>query len=79
MNNKKNLSDLHVGQKCKVVDFHIEDLDLRRHFFNMGITKNVVIEIKRVAPLGDPVVINLRGYNLCVRKKDMKNIDVYVI
>ena len=76
---KKTLSDLKVGQKCRVVGFNIENLDLRRHFFNIGITKNVVIEIKKIAPLGDPIIINLRGYNLCIRKDDMKKIKVDII
>ena len=45
----------------------------------MGITRGVLIEIKKIAPLGDPVDIALRGYELCVRKEDMKSIDIKVV
>ena len=45
----------------------------------MGITKGVIIEIKKIAPLGDPVDISLRGYELCLRKADMASIDIKVV
>ena len=45
----------------------------------MGITKGVEIEIKKIAPLGDPVDIRLRGYELCIRRKDMRSIDIKVV
>jgi Fe2+ transport system protein FeoA len=45
----------------------------------MGITKGVVIEIKKIAPLGDPIDIKLRGYELCVRRVDMRGIDIKVV
>jgi ferrous iron transport protein A len=74
-----HLSDLHRGQKCIVLNFHNDNAALRRHLLDMGITKGVVIEIKKIAPLGDPVDIELRGYELCIRKVDMHTIDVRVI
>lgn len=74
-----HLSDLTRGQKAVVLDFHNDNPALRRRLLDMGITKGVVIEIKKVAPLGDPVDILLRGYELCIRKKDMKSIDIQVI
>ena len=52
---------------------------LKRRIMDMGITKGVEIEIKKIAPLGDPIDIMLRGYELCIRKSDMKSIDVRVI
>ena len=74
-----HLSDLRRGQKCVVLDFHNDNAVLRRRFLDMGITKGVEIEIKKIAPLGDPIDIMLRGYELCIRKSDMKSIDVRVI
>ena len=73
------LSDLRRGQKCVVLDFHNDNAVLRRRLLDMGITKGVEIEIKKIAPLGDPIDIMLRGYELCIRKSDMKSIDVRVI
>ena len=45
----------------------------------MGITKGVVLEIKKIAPFGDPIDLYLRGYELCVRRKDVEGIEVEVI
>ncbi|MFA5421638.1 MAG: FeoA family protein [Bacilli bacterium] len=74
-----HLSDLDRGQKALVLNFHNDDAALRRRLLDMGITKGVVIEIKKIAPLGDPVDIRLRGYELCIRRKDMRSIDIKVI
>jgi len=74
-----HLSDLRRGQKCVVLAFHNDNAALRRRLLDMGITKGVVIEIKKFAPLGDPVDIALRGYELCLRRADMEGIDVRVI
>ena len=74
-----HLSDLALGQKAKVLALHNENKALRRRLLDMGITQNVVIKIKKIAPMGDPVDIELRGYELCLRLDDMKNIDVEVV
>jgi len=74
-----HLSDLARGQKGKVLDFHNDNMALRRRLLDMGITKGVIIEVKKIAPLGDPIDICLRGYELCIRKKDMQSIDVEVV
>lgn len=74
-----HLSDLRRGQKCIVLDFHNDNAALRRRLLDMGITKGVIIEIKKIAPLGDPVDIRLRGYELCIRKADMEGIDIRVL
>lgn len=74
-----HLSDLKKGQKAIVLDFHNNNAALRRHLLDMGITKGVVVSIKKVAPLGDPVDIKLRGYELCLRRDDMRGIDVKVV
>ena len=52
---------------------------LRRRLLDMGITEGVAIVVKKVAPLGDPVDIELRGYELCLRRKDMEAVLVEVI
>lgn len=74
-----HLSDLKIGQKAIVLGFHLDKPEVRRHLLDMGITKGTEILIKKVAPMGDPVDIELRGYELCIRKEEMKNIDVEVI
>lgn len=74
-----HLSDLHIGQKAKVLALHNDSRSLRRHLLDMGITKDVEILVKKKAPLGDPIDIELRGYELCIRLSDMRNIDIEVI
>ena len=74
-----HLSDLNIGQKAKVLDLHNDNKALRRRLLDMGITRDVEIVIKKKAPMGDPVDIELRGYELCIRLNDMQNIDVEVI
>ena len=74
-----HLSDLKIGQKAKVLGIHMDKPDVRRHLLDMGITKGTEILIKKVAPMGDPVDIELRGYELCIRKEEMKNIDVEIL
>ena len=74
-----HLSDLKIGQVAKVLALHSDNKALRRRLLDMGITKGVEVTIKKIAPLGDPVDIELRGYELCIRKIDMQNIDIEVI
>lgn len=74
-----HLSDLKKGQTAKVLALHSDNKALRRRLLDMGITKGVEVTIKKIAPLGDPIDIELRGYELCIRKSDMKNIDIEVI
>ena len=74
-----HLSDLKIGQRAKVLGLHLDKPEVRRHLLNMGITKGTEILIKKIAPMGDPVDIELRGYELCIRKEEMKNIDVEVL
>ena len=76
---KCNLSELEVGQKAKVLKLYEENKAIRRHLLDMGITRGVEITIKKVAPMGDPVDIELRDYELCLRKEDLSKIEVDVI
>ena len=80
MENKiEHLSDLNEGQKCVIVNFHNKNKALRRRLLDMGLTKGTIVEIKKFAPFGDPVIIILRNYELCIRKIDMKEIDIEII
>ena len=74
-----HMSDLVLGQRARILGVHNENKALRRRMLDMGITKGVEIEIKKIAPLRDPIDILIRGYELCLRRSDMENIDIEVI
>ena len=65
----RTLRDMKCGQSAKVVKLHGEGA-VKRRIMDMGITKGSEIFIRKVAPLGDPVEISVRGYELSVRKND---------
>ena len=69
------LKDVKVGESCKVKRIHGEGA-LKRRIMDMGITKGVEIYVRKVAPLGDPVEITVRDYELSIRKKDAELIEV---
>lgn len=69
------LRDAKVGETVKVTKIHGEGA-IKRRIMDMGITKGVEIYIRKVAPLGDPVEITVRGYELSLRKADAEMIDV---
>jgi ferrous iron transport protein A len=74
-----HLSDLKLGQKGQILALHNDNAALRRRLLDMGLTTGVVVEIKKIAPLGDPIDIVLRGYELCIRQAEMANIDIKVV
>lgn len=74
-----NLSDLTVGQTCKVIKINESNKTIRRHLLDMGVTRGVEITIKKIAPMGDPIDISLRDYELCICKKDLSKIQVQII
>jgi len=74
-----NLSHLHVGQKARVCRLNTKNKMLKRRLLDMGITNGVCIKVKKIAPLGDPFSIELRGYELCLRKEELTLIDVEVL
>lgn len=76
---KVSLSRLRKGQKAKVIQLNTVEKDLRRRLLDMGITEGVLVKVKKIAPLGDPIDIELRGYELCLRKRDLDLIDVEVV
>ena len=69
------LKDAKVGQRVTVVRLHGKG-PVKRRIMDMGITKNVEITVRKVAPLGDPMELNVRGYELSVRKADAEMIEV---
>lgn len=71
----KTLKDTKCGDTVKVVKVHGEG-QLRRRFMDMGITKGCEIYVRKLAPLGDPVEITVRGYELSLRKADAEVIEV---
>ena len=70
-----NLKEVPVGSSAKVVRIHGEGA-VKRRIMDMGITKGVEIFVRKVAPLGDPIEITVRGYELSLRKADAENIEV---
>ena len=71
----KTLKMVPVGSSCKVIKLHGEG-PVKRRIMDMGITKGVDIYVRKVAPLGDPMELNVRGYDLSVRKGDAQLIEV---
>ncbi|SDB21967.1 ferrous iron transport protein A [Eubacterium oxidoreducens] len=74
-NAMKTLKDIKVGESCKVIKLHGEG-PVKRRIMDMGITKGVEINVRKVAPLGDPIELNIRGYELSIRKNDAEMIEV---
>ena len=70
-----NLRNVPVGSTAKVVRIHGEGA-VKRRIMDMGITKGVEIFVRKVAPLGDPIEITVRGYELSLRKADAESIEV---
>lgn len=71
----KTLKDTKIGDTAKVVKLHGEGA-VKRRIMDMGITKGVTVTVRKVAPLGDPVEITVRGYELSLRKADAEMIEV---
>lgn len=71
----KTLRQAKIGDTVKVVRLHGEGA-VKRRIMDMGITKGVEVYVRKVAPLGDPVEITVRGYELSIRKADAEMIEV---
>ena len=71
----KTLKDVKVGETATVARLHGEG-PVKRRIMDMGITKGVQIYVRKVAPLGDPVEVTVRGYELSLRKGDAQSIEV---
>ena len=71
----KTLKSVRIGETAKVVKLHGEG-PVRRRIMDMGITKGIEVRVRRVAPLGDPIEVTVRGYELSLRKDDAEMIEV---
>ena len=71
----KTLRQAKIGDTVKVVKLHGEGA-VKRRIMDMGITKGVDVYVRKVAPLGDPVEVTVRGYELSLRKADAEMIEV---
>ncbi len=71
----KTLRDVKVGDTVKVVKLHGEGA-VKRRIMDMGVTKGVEVFVRKLAPLGDPIEVNVRGYELSIRKADAEMIEV---
>ena len=71
----KTLRDVKIGETVRVVKLHGEG-PVKRRIMDMGITKNAEIFVRKVAPLGDPIEVTVRSYELSLRKADAEMIEV---
>ena len=72
------LKDLKPGQRCKVVKTRGRS-EAGRRIVEMGVTPGSVVEVERIAPLGDPIDVKVKGYHLSLRKAEAEGIDVEII
>ena len=71
----KTLRDVKVGETAKVVKLHGEGA-VKRRIMDMGITRGVEVTVRKLAPLGDPVEVTVRDYELSIRKADAEMIEI---
>jgi ferrous iron transport protein A len=75
----KKLNELKSGESGTLVSYGSGgDLELKRHLLGMGFVKGADVEVEKVAPLGDPMQIKVKGYSVCLRKEEAKNIEIEV-
>ena len=71
----KTLREARIGDTVKVVKLHGEGA-VKRRIMDMGLTKGVQVHVRKVAPLGDPIEVTIRGYELTLRKADAEMVEV---
>ncbi len=71
----KNLRQAPIGSTVKIIKLHGEGA-VKRRIMDMGLTKGTEVTVRKVAPLGDPIEITVRGYELSIRKADAETIEV---
>lgn len=74
----KTLKEAKIGSTVRVVKLHGEGA-VRRRIMDMGLTKGVEVQIRKVAPLGDPIEVTVRGYELSLRKADAEMIEIEAV
>lgn len=71
------LNELKTGESGKLVNYNDDgDLGLKRHLLGMGFVKGTTIKLEKVAPLGDPIKLQVKGYSICLRKEEAQNIEI---
>ncbi len=71
----KTLREVKIGESVKVIKLHGEGA-VKRRIMDMGLTKGVTVYVRKVAPLGDPIEVTVRGYELSIRKADAAMVEV---
>ncbi|HOP57431.1 MAG TPA: FeoA family protein [Bacillota bacterium] len=71
------LKDVKPGEKCVIKNIFVNNL--RKRIIDMGLTTGTIVAVKRMAPLGDPMEIRVRGYSLTLRKAEARMIDVELV
>ena len=71
----KTLKDVQIGNTATVANLHGEGA-VKRRIMDMGITKGIEVYVRKVAPLGDPMEVTVRGYELSIRKADAEKIEI---
>ncbi len=71
----KTLRQVRIGNQVTVVKIHGEGA-VRRRMMDMGLTKGISVYVRKVAPLGDPIEVTVRGYELSIRKEDAERVEV---
>ena len=71
----RTLKEVKVGETVKVVKLHGEGA-VKRRIMDMGLTKGTEVHVRKVAPLGDPIEVTVRGYELSIRKADAEMIEI---
>ena len=74
---KLTLAEVEVGQKCVIVECSLPT-KVKARFAEMGLVPNTEVRVLRIAPLGDPIVVRARGYELCLRIETAKNFAVSI-
>lgn len=74
----KNLKQVQPGQKCRIIKLRMRG-EINKRMMEMGFTAGAVVEMERVAPLGDPLEMKVKGYHLSIRKEDAEKIDVEML
>ncbi|AGN16555.1 FeoA family protein [Methanobrevibacter sp. AbM4] len=76
----KTLDQLKTGESGKLVSYNEDgDTELKRHLMGMGFVRGSEITLEKIAPLGDPYEYKVKGYSVCLRKEEAKNIEVEIV
>jgi len=79
MTKQSTLSELTRGQTARVIGYQDSPEHYRQKLLALGLTRNVNLQVKKMAPLGDPIEIEVRGYRLSLRKKEASSLLVEIL